>query len=109
LSAATHPSVVPPIDVVVVSASYPAHPKSIPKEWDRSTSPTVCNFKWLNLKGKKRCKVEEQVSYAVAPKYQQDISFKVPTQTLNTARKHLVPQGPVSTAYLHLGSMRSVR
>jgi hypothetical protein len=31
------------------SDSYPAHPKSIPKEWDRSTSPTVCSFKWPNI------------------------------------------------------------
>jgi hypothetical protein len=31
------------------SDSYPTHPKSIPKEWDRSTSPTVCNFKWPNF------------------------------------------------------------
>jgi hypothetical protein len=31
------------------SVSYPAHQKSIPKEWDRSTSPTVCSFKWPNF------------------------------------------------------------
>jgi hypothetical protein len=31
------------------SDSYPAHPKSIPKEWDMSTSPTVCSFKWPNI------------------------------------------------------------
>jgi hypothetical protein len=32
----------------------------------------------------------------------------IPNHTLNMARKHLVPQGPISTTYLHLGLMREL-
>jgi hypothetical protein len=38
-----------PSALLSYSDSYPTHPKSIPKEWDRSTSPTVCSFKWPNF------------------------------------------------------------
>jgi hypothetical protein len=38
--------------------------KNIPKEWDRSTSPTVCSLSGLTLKDKKSGKVKAQVSYA---------------------------------------------
>jgi hypothetical protein len=46
LSEVTHPSVVPPVGVVVEVGLIPCTPKVYPKEWDRSTSPTVCIFEW---------------------------------------------------------------
>jgi hypothetical protein len=53
-----------PSALLSYSDSYPAHSKSIPKEWDRSTSPTVCSFKWPNSEGRKGDKEAARVSYA---------------------------------------------
>jgi hypothetical protein len=85
------------------SVSYPAHPKSIPKEWHRSTSPTACSFKWpITSEGRKETR--KRLGF---PMLQQQSRITNP-KPLNLARNHLVTEGPVSIAYSCLGSMREL-
>jgi hypothetical protein len=63
----------------------------------------------LTSKGRKRDKEAAMFSCAAAAEYKQGISNKFPNpKSLNTARNHLVTQGPVSTTYSCLGSVREL-
>jgi hypothetical protein len=59
--------------------------------------------------GRKRDKEAALVSYTAAAEYKQDISIKITIpKALITVWNHLVTQGPVSTTYSCLGSMREL-